>query len=303
MTLSARCRTLTLTLTLALALTLTLTLPLALTLTVTITVTLTVTVTLARPQLTPAPNQVPAARWVLSEAMDVSALSGVCSKPNPHPNFDTGPKPKPDPNAHADPEPNPNPYQEETARMARGGFLAGVERFDGKCFGVSPAEASAMDPQQRLVLEVAYEALHGAGARKASLLGDDTGVFLGIERPDWALLQAMATGPRSVYAATGAASPSPIPNPIPNPNPNPNPSPNPDPNPNPRRQPCGGRWEAVVRAGAAGALRERGHGVLVGAGGAAQRCAGDSRRRVPLGGGIGRGAEAGASANACPCGG
>ena len=60
-----------------------------------------------------------------------------------------------------------------------------------------------MDPQQRLVLEVAYEALHGAGARRASLLGDDAGVFLGIERPDWALLQALAPGPRSVYAATG----------------------------------------------------------------------------------------------------
>ena len=89
--------------------------------------------------------------------------------------------------------------------MARGGFLAGVERFDGKCFGVSPAESSAMDPQQRLVLEVAYEALHGAGARKASLLGDDAGVFLGIERPDWALLQALAppSARQSVYAATG----------------------------------------------------------------------------------------------------
>eukprot|EP00964_Phaeocystis_antarctica_P142292 scaffold107543_cov56-Phaeocystis_antarctica.AAC.1 len=113
-------------------------------------------------------SEVPAARWVLEEAMDVTSLS-----------------------------------QEETARMARGGFLAGVERFDGKCFGVSPAESSAMDPQQRLVLEVAYEALHGAGARRASLLGDNAGVFLGIERPDWALLQALAPGPRSVYAATG----------------------------------------------------------------------------------------------------
>ena len=89
--------------------------------------------------------------------------------------------------------------------MARGGFLAGVERFDGKCFGVSPAESSAMDPQQRLVLEVAYEALHGAGARKASLLGDDAGVFLGIERPDWAIMNALgpASARQSVYAATG----------------------------------------------------------------------------------------------------
>ena len=89
--------------------------------------------------------------------------------------------------------------------VRHGGFLAGVERFDGRCFGVSPAEANAMDPQQRLVLEVAYEALHGAGARKASLLGDDAGVFLGIERPDWAIMNALgpASARQSVYAATG----------------------------------------------------------------------------------------------------
>ena len=79
--------------------------------------------------------------------------------------------------------------------VAHGGFLAGVERFDGKCFGVSPAEANAMDPQQRLVLESAYEALHGAGARKASLLGDDTGVFLGIERPDWVTVKEYEPSP------------------------------------------------------------------------------------------------------------
>jgi acyl carrier protein len=95
--------------------------------------------------------------------------------------------------------------EEQKVCARQGGFLAGAERFDGKCFGVSPAESSAMDPQQRLVLEVAYEALHGAGARKASLLGDDAGVFLGIERPDWALLQALAppSARQSVYAATG----------------------------------------------------------------------------------------------------
>ena len=95
--------------------------------------------------------------------------------------------------------------EEQKVCSRHGGFLAGAERFDGKCFGVSPAEANAMDPQQRLVLELAYEALHGAGARKASLLGDDTGVFLGIERPDWALLQALApeSARKSAFAATG----------------------------------------------------------------------------------------------------
>ena len=117
-----------------------------------------------------AVGQVQAARWVLEEAVDMTSIT-----------------------------------EAQKVCVAHGGFLAGVERFDGKCFGVSPAEANAMDPQQRLVLEVAYEALHGAGARKASLLGDDTGVFLGIERPDWALLQALAppAATQSAYAATG----------------------------------------------------------------------------------------------------
>ena len=139
-----------------------------------------------------AVGQVPAARWVLEEAVDMTSIT-----------------------------------EAQKVCVAHGGFLAGVERFDGKCFGVSPAEASAMDPQQRLVLEIAYEALHGAGARKASLLGDDTGVFLGIERPDWALLQAMGSG---VGAAVGVRG-------------------------NWRHDVGGGR-AALVRAGAAGAVCE-----------------------------------------------
>ena len=117
-----------------------------------------------------AVGEVPAARWVLEEAVDMTSIT-----------------------------------EEQKVCARQGGFLAGAERFDGKCFGVSPAESSAMDPQQRLVLEVAYEALHGAGARKASLLGDDAGVFLGIERPDWGILQMLgpASARQSVYAATG----------------------------------------------------------------------------------------------------
>ena len=89
----------------------------------------------------------------------------------------------------------------QAACVAHGGFVAGAERFDGRCFGVSAAEAGAMDPQQRLLLEVGYEALHGGGARRAALLGGDGGVWVGIERPDWALLAAAR--PASVYAVTG----------------------------------------------------------------------------------------------------
>ena len=115
-----------------------------------------------------AVGQVPAARWVLEEAVDMSLLSEA---------------------------------QEGCVR--HGGFLAGAQRFDGSAFGVSPAEASAMDPQQRLLLEI--------GVRGAARVGRTvgrrcwaatTGVFLGIERPDWALAQP-AVGAASVYAVTG----------------------------------------------------------------------------------------------------
>merc|ERR1711965_902872 len=86
-------------------------------------------------------------------------------------------------------------------RVRHGVFLREAAHFDAASFGVSPAEAAAMDPQQRLLLEVGYEALHGAGARRSSLLGGGEGVFVGIERPDWALLSSLR--PSSVYAVTG----------------------------------------------------------------------------------------------------
>ena len=63
-----------------------------------------------------------------------------------------------------------------------------------------------MDPQQRLLLELGYASLHGAGERRAGLLGSDVAFFLGIERPDWALRTALAPAPASggvsAYAAT-----------------------------------------------------------------------------------------------------
>ena len=59
-----------------------------------------------------------------------------------------------------------------------------------------------MDPQQRLLLELGYAALHGSSQRRVTLMDADGGVFLGIERPDWALAQPpSARG--SVYAVTG----------------------------------------------------------------------------------------------------
>ena len=59
-----------------------------------------------------------------------------------------------------------------------------------------------MDPQQRLLLELGYAALHGSSQRRVALMGCDGGVFLGIERPDWALAQPPAAR-GSVYAVMG----------------------------------------------------------------------------------------------------
>merc|ERR1711903_310341 len=112
-------------------------------------------------------SSVPLTRWVLEEAADTSVLTAV-----------------------------------QAACVRHGGFVAGAQRFDAVAFGLSPAEAGAMDPQQRLLLELGYASLHAATQRRVTLMGGDGGVFLGIERPDWALAQPpSARG--SVYAVTG----------------------------------------------------------------------------------------------------
>jgi len=86
--------------------------------------------------------------------------------------------------------------------IKHGGFVTGAELFDNQFFGISPAEAGTMDPQQRLLLDLGFQALHMATWRKTTLMGGDTGVWLGIERPDWAMAQPPeARG--SVYAITG----------------------------------------------------------------------------------------------------
>ena len=83
---------------------------------------------------------------------------------------------------------------------SHGGFVSGADGFDAGAFGISSAEAAAMDPQQRLLLEHGYVALHGSSHRRASLMGTDNGVFVGMERPDWALAQPPAAR-NSVYAS------------------------------------------------------------------------------------------------------
>ncbi|MBK9371592.1 MAG: SDR family NAD(P)-dependent oxidoreductase [Deltaproteobacteria bacterium] len=65
-----------------------------------------------------------------------------------------------------------------------GGFLADLDRFDPRPFGISPAEAAQMDPQQRLVLEASAAALALAGLRGDSTRGQAVGVFMGVQRSE-----------------------------------------------------------------------------------------------------------------------
>ena len=69
-----------------------------------------------------------------------------------------------------------------------GSWLSGADAFDFGFFGVAKAEAAGMDPKQRLLLEVGYEVLHGAGMTKATAMGADVGVFVGMCSQDWQLI-------------------------------------------------------------------------------------------------------------------
>ena len=60
-----------------------------------------------------------------------------------------------------------------------GGYLEEINLFDHSFFQLTPAEARSMDPGQRIFLEVAIEALEGAGLTKEILKESRTGVFVG----------------------------------------------------------------------------------------------------------------------------
>jgi acyl transferase domain-containing protein/acyl carrier protein len=103
---------------------------------------------------------------------------------------------------------DPEPGRQGKTYCRWGGFLAEVDRFDARFFGIAPKEAVSMDPQQRLVLETAWEALEHAALAPAGLAGSATGVYLGISTSDYLQLGLWSGDPARIdpYAATGGAA-------------------------------------------------------------------------------------------------
>ena len=69
--------------------------------------------------------------------------------------------------------------------IKEGGFIEDIEYLDGSFFNISPIELESTDPQQRILLEVTHEAFENAGVDVNTLIGSDTGVFIGIDNVDY----------------------------------------------------------------------------------------------------------------------
>ncbi|MEM9217717.1 MAG: SDR family NAD(P)-dependent oxidoreductase, partial [Cyanobacteria bacterium P01_F01_bin.150] len=102
-------------------------------------------------------------------------------------------------------DPDPDAPGKMTTRY--GGFIDGIDQFDASFFGIAPREAIELDPQQRLLLEMSWQALEDANIPPVSLVGSQTGVYIGISTSDYAQLIARG-GEQAIgqYMGTGNAA-------------------------------------------------------------------------------------------------
>eukprot|EP00930_Biecheleria_cincta_P003139 TRINITY_DN104075_c0_g1_i1.p1 TRINITY_DN104075_c0_g1~~TRINITY_DN104075_c0_g1_i1.p1 ORF type:complete len:1195 (+),score=182.04 TRINITY_DN104075_c0_g1_i1:72-3587(+) len=101
-------------------------------------------------------------------------------------------------------DPSMDGWQRGKTFTNHGAFIDGLELFDAKMFGISPAEAKGMDPHQRLVLEAGYEALYNMGMRKKSLMNSSASVYVGWNSlGDWDIVERVASGPAGPTSGSG----------------------------------------------------------------------------------------------------
>lgn len=80
--------------------------------------------------------------------------------------------------------------------------------FDAGFFGLPKRDADAIDPQQRIMMEVAYEALEGAGLGLQQIAGSKAGVFMGHFTSDYRdmICRDPDNAPMYTFTGTGTAS-------------------------------------------------------------------------------------------------
>ncbi|MCE3011723.1 MAG: SDR family NAD(P)-dependent oxidoreductase, partial [Proteobacteria bacterium] len=88
----------------------------------------------------------------------------------------------------------------------RGGFVD-LYDFDPTFFDISPREAKMMDPQQRLILEVAWKALENANIVPKSLVGTQTGVYIGVAQSEYGYILSQTNDKidSGLYLTTGSS--------------------------------------------------------------------------------------------------
>jgi acyl transferase domain-containing protein/acyl carrier protein len=96
-----------------------------------------------------------------------------------------------------------NPDAPGKTYARHGGFVNHLDEYDANFFGLSPREAVSLDPQQRLLLEVTWEALEHAAISPHTLMGTQTGVFVGICSNDYSLHLSREITKIDAYVGTG----------------------------------------------------------------------------------------------------
>jgi acyl transferase domain-containing protein len=83
------------------------------------------------------------------------------------------------------------------------GFMSNVDKFDPLFWKLSPKEAKVMDPMQRIILEITWEALEDANIVPDSLMGSQTGVYIGVHASEYGELLSQSNVRHLMFVFVG----------------------------------------------------------------------------------------------------